>query len=478
MAWLIGAIAWLALATWHLGSAPGLSMDEAWSVLSARGQWAADNPLSGMTSYAGPFPVLLLRLFGTGSSLLVLRGASVVANAIMLVLLGRILARLDPQGRLRGWGLALVASLPLLLVLLRDGIEVCMFTPPLAVLGLYLFLQQRPWAAFGAGLAWGVLVYNHLIGACVPIGLAVAWLIVYRRLPPIAWRPALAGFALGVAPRVVAIALYHKPLAGGAATYNPLTALVDLVWLPAALWESLDGRAVYLRYVGRVAFFIVPYWLLAIDLWWPWRGRWRELPEAVRFTLWAALAASAVATVMAPYQAVRFMIVPVVGLATFVVLLGVATSERDPQRTWRVRLVVAALTAGNLLYLAGNFYVPWARNELAITTSFFGWRSARTTSHEYLPKEALELQLRALSPLPAQIISKHSLVRPLRVLLNDLPTRCVVAEEADQTLPSIYLDYRTADLPPRVCLGSAGAPCFDRPRPLDPFYVLYRQEGR
>src|SRR5213596_1479598 len=99
--WLLGAAVWLALVTWHLGSVPGLSMDEAWSVLSARGQWPADNPLSGMTSYAGPFPVLLLRLFGTGSSLLVLRGASVVANALMLVLLGRMLAELDPRARLR-----------------------------------------------------------------------------------------------------------------------------------------------------------------------------------------------------------------------------------------------------------------------------------------------------------------------------------------------------------------------------------------
>ena len=93
--WL-GALAWLALTLWKLGDVPGMVMDEGWSIVSARGQWPAANPLSGMTMYSGPFPVLLLRLFGTRHGLLVLRGTSVLMSGLMLLLIARMLAGLYP----------------------------------------------------------------------------------------------------------------------------------------------------------------------------------------------------------------------------------------------------------------------------------------------------------------------------------------------------------------------------------------------
>ena len=42
-----------------------MSMDEGWPMISVHGQWPPENPLSGMTFYSGPFPVLLIELFGS-----------------------------------------------------------------------------------------------------------------------------------------------------------------------------------------------------------------------------------------------------------------------------------------------------------------------------------------------------------------------------------------------------------------------------
>ena len=64
----------------------------------------------------------------------------------------------------RVWALPLIATSPVWLIVTRTGIEVGMFTPLLGVLGLYLLMLRTPWAAFGAGVSWGLLVYNHLIG--------------------------------------------------------------------------------------------------------------------------------------------------------------------------------------------------------------------------------------------------------------------------------------------------------------------------
>ena len=98
--------AWLALAGWRIAEVPGLTMDEAWSILSARGEWAPADPLSGMTRYSGPFPVWLLQLAGDRAGVLVLRGASIACNFAALVLLARILARLAPGRAVEAWARA------------------------------------------------------------------------------------------------------------------------------------------------------------------------------------------------------------------------------------------------------------------------------------------------------------------------------------------------------------------------------------
>jgi hypothetical protein len=472
----LGGALWLGLVTWKLPSVPGMSMDEAWSILSAQGQWPPENPLSGMTSYSGPFPVLLLELFGADYALYVLRGASVLANAAMLVCIGLMLRRLYPANVLAAWALPVIATCPVWLVVMRTGIDVAMFTPPLAVLGLYLCMRGTRWAAFAAGLSWGLLIYNHLLGLWFPVSIALAWLMAYWRLPNLAWGPAFGGLGLGVLPRLVAIATYYeRPLTGSGAKYSVPEAIADLRWLPQVFWEALSGTSVYLRYVGRVAVEVWPYWLVAALMLVPWVRHWRRIPRHAWFTLVAVVCFCVLITVGAPYMAVRFFVLPALGLSAFVVLLGASAIELDRRWALLVRGVAGLLVLGNLFYLLSDFYLPWQRRELGVTSFFLGARSPRTGSWVYLPKDELARKLRELTPLPEQIVTNESLSRPLRVLLSDTGVRVASWDVADKNLRSVLVDYRSGRSRNRYCGQVAnGKMCFAHPSVVDGHFVMYR----
>lgn len=474
--WALAACVWLCLLTWQLDRVPGMSMDEGWSIISTRGQWPPANPLSGMSSYTGVFPVLLLRLFGTSSGLLVLRGASVVANGIAFVLIVLMLRR-QYAPRALGWALPLIATCPVWLVAQRTGIEVTMFTTPLCVLGLYLFTRGAGWWAFAAGVAWGLLVYNHLLGTWALASFGLAWIVVYRRLLPPTWKPLFAGFCVGLLPRLIALALYDdEQITGLVTAHSPAQAIADLRWLPGLFWDTLSGKTVYLRYVGRVAVEIWPYWLLALVMLLPWIRHWRAVPRHVWFTLVAVVVFCILATVAVPYMAVRFFVLPAVGVSALVALLGAAAIELDPRWRHAVRAAAGLLVLGNLYYVINNFYLPWHRQELGMTSFFFGARSPRMGSWVYLPKQVLERELRQLSPAPEQILSNASLARPLRALLDDTGIRVANWEEGDRMLQSVLVDYRFGRPPPRRCVPTpGGSMCFRKPVVIDRHFVLYRR---
>jgi hypothetical protein len=474
----LGVLLWVGFATWRLGSVPGMSMDEAWSILSARGEWPPDNPLSGMTSYAGPFPVLLLEVFGTDVGLWGLRAAGVLANAALLLVLAALLRRLYPARSILSWALPVLATTPVWLVTLRTGIEVTMFTPLCSVLGLYLLVLGSRRAAFAAGLVWGLLVYNHVIGLAFPVAVAAAWLAVYRRFPPLAWRPLLLGAALGLAPRLAALALFHdRALGGYAARYEPWAAIKDLIWLPKALWETWHGETVYRRYVGRIALGIWPYGLLLAGFAVPWWRRPRRIPRAAWFVLLASLGTAVLVTVGAPYIAVRFLVLPLLGLSTFFVLLGAAALVDEPRWGRLVRGTAFALAACQLFYAVADFYLPWRQQKLGVTTFFLGARSKRASSWAYLPKEALVRELLALSPPPEQIITQPSIERPLRALLHGSSLRARLASDAEPGKRSVFIDYDRPPLADPFCLDVGTSPrCFHSPTPVGGYFVLYREE--
>ncbi len=453
-----------------------MSLDEAWSILSARGEWPAVDPLSGMTAYSGPFPVLLLRLLGTESGVLVLRAASVSANGAALALIGLMLRRAYPRAADAAWALPLMATTPVWLIVMRTGIEVAMFMPLSIVLGLYLFLRRTARGDFAAGLVWGLAIYNHAIAASFVVAIALAAWLSERRQPLVAPQLALLGGLIGLAPRLIALTAFRHPLQGTAARYSLLEALGDVRWLPLCLWRTLHGDTVYLRYVGRLASEPWPYWLLALVVVTPWVLRRWPLPAAVRFALYAALASGVLVTLAAPYIAVRFLVLPALGVNAALVLLGAGAIERDAAWRWPIAGAASLISLCNLIYGVADFYRPWQRHELGITKFFLGDRSKNTGNWAYFPKEELVRELRALSPRPQQIVTVTTLERPLRVLLAGEPVRVSLEPEADRALSSVYIDYLWPTTPERRCEGApAREMCFRDPAAAARFFVIYRE---
>jgi hypothetical protein len=292
-------------------------------------------------------------------------------------------------------------------------------------------------------------------------------------------RHLLLGGLLGLAPRLIALCLYHdRPLEGTAAHYSLLAALGDLRWLPLCLWRAGLGDAVYLRYVGRLAIEPWPYWLLGATFIAPWIRHARRLPTAAWFTLLAASLAAVLVTLAAPYLAVRFMVVPLIGLTSFLGLCASAAIEEDARWRWPMAGAALGITTLNLFYCINDFYRPWASRELGYTKFFFGDRSKRTGNWAYYPKEELARQLLALTPPPEQIITVSTLERPLRVLLDGSPLRVTLPTNANPQLLSVLVDYRYADAPEPLCVNVGAdvggtARCFSEPALLGEYYVIY-----
>jgi hypothetical protein len=473
---LLGACAWVGLVTWRLDRVPGMSMDEGWSMLSARGQWPPANPLSGMSAYTGPFPVLALRAFGPNAGLLVLRITSIAAHAGLLLTLALILRRYFRARSLALWALPLIATGPAWLVSMRIGIEVLMFTAPLTVLGFYCASRPGRGWAFVGGACWGLAVYNHLLALWAVAAVGGAWLYVYRRWREVPWGPLLVGFALGLSPRVVAMLLYdNEQITSTTSSLSLLKAIGDLRWIPIAFWQTLDGRIVYFRYVGRLAREMVPYWAVGLAFFVPWWRQWRELPRAALFTLLAVVAYCVLTTLGAPYLESRYLLLPAIGLPVAFVILGATAIERDARWGYLVRGAAGLIIAGNLYYTFANFYLPWQRHELGMMGFRVGDRSPTIGSWHFLPKEALVEHLRRLDPPPQQIVTGAPLQRTLRAIMGDTPSRVLLPTDADRNLPSVFVEYRSPRSGPRTCLPAQnGKMCFVNPTVVDNFYWVYR----
>jgi hypothetical protein len=176
-------------------------------------------------------------------------------------------------------------------------------------------------------------------------------------------------------------------------------------------------------------------------------------------------------------MAVRFFVLPTVGVCVFLVLIGAAAIEHDARWNYVVRGTAGALVIGNLFYLVNNFYLPWHRHDLVIRSFFLGERSPRMGSWVYLPKDDLVQALQQLNPPPEQIVAPASLSRPLRAMLDEKVTgiRVTSLDEADKKLRSVLVDYRSGHLPRKRCLPTAeGEMCFSKPRKIGGFYVVYR----
>ncbi len=466
--------AWLALATWRLRSVPGLDLDEAWYILSARGEWPPADPLSGMTRYTGPFPVLLLKLMAGRGEWLLLRGVGVACNALTLVLLARWLRRRYPTEATFGWAVPLLGTVPVWLIHSRSGIEPTMFLPLLGVLGTYLVTLGTRSATFVAGLAWGIGAYNHVLGAFIPIGIALAWLIVYRGLPALYWRYLGAGLLLGVAPRLLALMLFRNvPIGGAAATWRFARALRDLPSLPGALWGVLGGPLPYLRYVGETRFPVVPYWLLALGFLVPWITKPNAIPKGVRVVLLAGPISATLVTIFAPKIGCFYLLAPIIAITLGVVELGAAAVMHDRKWLPFVRTIGVVIASANLCYFVGNYLTPWQGEHLPIARFAMGKRNPAESNYPYLPRERLVSALRELAP--EQVLATPTLERPLRVLLARDPIQVRLPSAMEPGLRTVFVGYHEGEQAPERCTPEPAKACFSNPKDVDGEYLIYRQ---
>ena len=87
-------------------------------------------------------------------------------------------------------------------------------------------------------------------------------------------------------------------------------------------------------------------------------------------------------------------------------------------------------------------------------------------------------ELSRLDPAPLQVVSPPSINRPLRALMDGVPMRLVIAEEANRKLPSVYVDYRSSRMRPRMCFRvRKGNMCFSDPTIVDGHFVVYHHSG-
>ncbi len=449
-------------------------MDEAWSILAARGEWAPADPLSGMTRYSGPFPVLLLQLFGTEHGLSVLRGTGLICNAVAVGLVAAILARAQPQRGFVATGVAAVAFVPCWLAMARNGIEIGMFGPMLVLLGVYGLLRQERLAVFISGVCFGLASYNHVAHAFVPASLAVAWLLVYRRLPSVSLVPLLAGLALGLAPRAAALALYFdRGLEGGAARYDFTSRLLDLPALPAVLWDALHGRSVYMRFVGRLRVWVAPYYLVGLVAVLPWVWRRRLPPRSFFFLFTATIVLSVITTVGALAFAVRFFVFPAIGVALCVVVLAAQAAHRFPRWRPAMHAVVVLLAAMQVFYAVANFSIPWYRGSVRIAGQQLGGFNQK--SWGFMPKVVLAERLRELNP-DVVLTGFGTLQRPLKVLLPGVRVEGRYPRVGPEPKHPVLVTYRLRRHPdPTACIpGRRRRRCFSRAEIVDKHYVVYR----
>jgi 4-amino-4-deoxy-L-arabinose transferase-like glycosyltransferase len=248
-----------------LGDVPGLHGDEAWVGLRVHEIAQGARPLYGMNAYTGPVhQYLLLPLLEVfGYRVWALRSFTVVASLLALLLYHAIVKRLF-GGETAGLAALALVSMPFFALYGRVATENFALNPlgALAACWLLLVARERRGAAqlalaASAGAVMALATWSHLIFLPVPGALALAALAARRGalLRSRVFLGALAGFALGALPRLVAQLVAPPAGPGGLGdAVHQLLALLPLrlrEW-PALLLEVLHGDVLYKRFTGEL----------------------------------------------------------------------------------------------------------------------------------------------------------------------------------------------------------------------------------
>jgi hypothetical protein len=392
---LLASGVFLALTLAFPGSIPGLHHDEAWVILEARRIASGAHPLNGMNHYTGALysyvaaPVLALAPGGDPVRTLRLLAAGL--NAVALVLVMSLAARLGVSGGLRlGFGLA-VATAPFFVGLSRFAVEINALNPLLLAAGAWCAVQGSPPSPLRAGLGgafFGLAAYSHAHAMIVVAALVVSALTVFRRtwVASASFWTALAGLGVGLLPRLAswAVSADGEAVAGGRPWARLGDAVLDLASLPGVLESALDGGLVYRRFVGENAIPVLPYAVLALFALAV--VRWRARGVAPRVTIERLLLRFVVSSLVliglvAPRWSLNYLAPSLVALVllAFVSLARLhATGVVRPRVT---AVLVALLVAMNLGYLAVSYYGRFRATGGAVSRFAVGRRVVETSDH-------------------------------------------------------------------------------------------------
>lgn len=421
----IAAVCIAAIATtiWS-GSIPGLHADEAWSLLRIAEILEGQHQLNGMNYYTGVLhhyvALPAVAVLGPVPAALRLTGAAL--NVLAVVALVALLARLDSDRPLvRFWTPLLVAASANFVIHSRFAIEVTMLMPLLFLAAAVVMIRapQAPslHGVFLAGLAGifvGLAVYSHLLAAAVAAGMAIGLVVgfgprvIFHRLTI----PLLAGGALGLAPRFIALAhaAVSRPPDGIPAAAAPAAAapnaariaeevlgrFADIAYSPWLVGRLLDGDVLFLRTTGQILLPVVPALALALvgfGVWQMWARPWRLSPLD-RALLASFVASLAIVILISPRLSLHYFVLHGTAAIYLLVRLVAAWASHPGSRNGVAHGLFAVLMASQVVIGGSNYFLAFHGTGGTATTFPIGFRMMETSSH-FIRSDSLHAALAA-----------------------------------------------------------------------------------
>ena len=399
------------LLLYQASSVTGLHPDEAWNFLRVAEISQGARPFQGMNSYTGPgFQYLLWPIFALfGATITTLRITCAFLGLGTLGLWIWLLTFADPR-RLVGLRQGLVlATLPAFVLFSRFGTEITALVPFLCSLGLAMFwraeIQERWPLAVGAGLAFALAAYTHVLVICFPASVAIAYLAntskndLRRKVPPLA--AMLAAFA-AVFLSFALLRFFKDPTRGGggdglrvmASFVFTKESWMDLRNLPSILVHLLDGSLLYQRFVGELRIPVWP-WMSALALI-ACAGLWLTRKEASfrfgRFLLTLAVILPIATAIITPRYADRYFFVALMIVPAIIATGLQAIEERFKIRPMIVSGIVILVSVGNALMIWENYFSSFSMTGGKLGVFPVGDRLMDTSDH-FVSVEKLNEQL-------------------------------------------------------------------------------------
>lgn len=420
----------LFLLTFEVDSIPGIHGDEAWSLLRSWEIGHGLRPFTGINSYTGSvFQYLLAPIFQIlGYSVQVLRWTSAVLNMATLALIMATMDALSDKATQVGTRVgALIATLPIFVILSRFSIELTAITPLLVAAALYLmvsFDRQRVSTYSGifsgilAGFLFALACYNHIVTLCFIASLGLSALLTWKMqaFRSHRFRITLISFFFFYIPFLI-LAMQQTETNGPATAHHfqgliqnlkSLKFVSDLFELPRVIVGLWDGSLLYRRFTGENFVPVLPYatFLIVFVLFWPflfWLTR-KVKPLFASYPLRKDSITHFLGLVLIIHFILVSIAVPYLSERWFELnfLLGICLlawmteplfmAPRNTTRFYFATVGHLLFIGLNIFYLSLNYFYAFSQSKGRLAVFSMGIRSLETSNH-FIDKTALQEQL-------------------------------------------------------------------------------------